>query len=72
MVKIPNSVQTIPGRESTATQELVFIINSIPPLGYETFYVMNTGQLSVPPAPVDKMQITNGVNELKHLKQMRK
>ncbi|XP_012271344.1 lysosomal alpha-mannosidase isoform X1 [Orussus abietinus] len=39
IVPIPETVLNIPGRKSTATKELVFYADEIPPLGYLSFYV---------------------------------
>lgn len=38
-VIIPEEVRNIPGRVSYATTEILFKANSIPPLGFKSFYV---------------------------------
>lgn len=39
LVPIPMFVQTIPGRVSKATQELVFLATELPPLDTKSYYV---------------------------------
>ena len=45
-IPIPDSVQAIPGRESTANFDAIFEAFDIPALGYSTYYVQNTGSES--------------------------
>ncbi|CAB3374915.1 Hypothetical predicted protein [Cloeon dipterum] len=52
MLKIPDHVLRVPYRTSTAVQELVFKA-TIPPLGFQTFYVTKTAEESAVPAPVE-------------------
>ncbi|XP_024086114.1 lysosomal alpha-mannosidase-like [Cimex lectularius] len=40
IVPIPTSVTEIPGRNSQAVAELVFLAKGVPPLGFKSFYVM--------------------------------
>lgn len=62
MLKIPAPVLNIPGRESDATQELVFEAKEIPALGFASFHVTKTNQASPPPVAVaDTYVINNGV-----------
>ena len=51
IVPIPQEVSLIPGRNSKAMFELVFEAKDLPPLGFESFYVMKNesvakGQMS--------------------------
>lgn len=39
IVPIPSSVQKIPYRNSNAVNELVFLANELPPLGYKSYFV---------------------------------
>lgn len=43
LVPIPSPVRAIPGRNSSATSELIFPATDIPPLGYLSFHVQQTG-----------------------------
>jgi hypothetical protein len=61
MLKIPASVLEIPGRDSDATQELVFEAKNIPALGFASFYVTKTNQASPPLIATDTFVINNGV-----------
>lgn len=39
IIQIHEAVKKIPGRESTTTHELLFRTDSIPPMGFKSFYV---------------------------------
>lgn len=39
LVPIPSQIQSLPYRKSAAKQELVFLAEEIPPLGYKSYYV---------------------------------
>lgn len=39
IIPIPDSVQNIPGRMSVAKEEIVFIADNLPSLGYRSYYV---------------------------------
>ncbi|XP_033226476.1 lysosomal alpha-mannosidase-like [Belonocnema kinseyi] len=39
IVPIPTTIQKIPGRQTSASDELVFLATGIPPLGYLSYYV---------------------------------
>lgn len=63
MLKIPAPVLNIPGRDSDATQELVFEAKDVPALGFASFYVKRLEQASPPPiAEADIFVINNGVS----------
>lgn len=47
LVPIPKSVLQLPGRVSSATYELVFFADEIPPLGYTQFHVQRTANRRV-------------------------
>lgn len=47
LVPIPKSVLQLPGRVSSATYELVFFADEIPPLGYTQFHVQKTANRRV-------------------------
>lgn len=38
-VPLPKAVLSIPGRQSSATAELVFQANDLPPLGYKSYLI---------------------------------
>jgi hypothetical protein len=64
MLRIPAPVLAIPGRNSDATQELVFEAKDIPALGFASFHVTKTSQASPPPISVaDTFVINNGVRK---------
>lgn len=48
-IPIPETISKMPGRYSKATQEIIFLAESLPPLGFKSFYVEKTA--SEPPAP---------------------
>lgn len=39
LIPIPPFVLNIPGRNSSATVELVFLASDVPPLGFKSYYV---------------------------------
>ena len=43
-VSIPPTVEAIPGRNSEAKYEAIFEAREIPPIGFRTYYVRNTGK----------------------------
>ena len=43
-VPIPPTVEAIPGRNSEAKYEAIFEARDIPPIGFRTYYVRNTGK----------------------------
>lgn len=45
LVPVPDAVLRVPGRNSTATLELVFLAEDIPPLGLLQFHVQKTANL---------------------------
>ncbi|XP_042885144.1 lysosomal alpha-mannosidase-like isoform X3 [Penaeus japonicus] len=45
LVPVPDAVLRVPGRNSTATLELVFLAEDIPPLGFLQFHVQKTANL---------------------------
>ncbi|KAK4872843.1 hypothetical protein RN001_014872 [Aquatica leii] len=44
-IPVPNTIVNIPGRFSKATQEIIFMAESLPPLGFKSFYVQKTPTL---------------------------
>ena len=46
LVPIPTFVQGLPGRQSIADVELVFLAAQLPPLGSKSYYVEKTSQRS--------------------------
>ena len=44
-VPIPPTVEAIPGRNSEAKYEAIFEARDIPPIGFRTYYVRNTGKI---------------------------
>lgn len=69
MLKIPTSVTSLPFRESTAEQELLFRA-TIPPLGFASYYVTKTSDASLPPSSLagnNKFKISNNVSESIHI-----
>lgn len=45
LVPVPDAVLKVPGRNSSATYELVFLAQDIPPLGFLQFHVQRTANL---------------------------
>ncbi|KAF5294473.1 hypothetical protein FQR65_LT01599 [Abscondita terminalis] len=41
-IPVADTIAKIPGRLSNATQEIIFIAESIPPLGFKSFYIQKT------------------------------
>jgi len=39
LVPIPDFIRTLPGRNSSATHELVFLASQLPPLGSKSYYI---------------------------------
>jgi len=39
VIPIPEFVKNLPGRNSSATHELVFLANHLPPLGSKSYYI---------------------------------
>lgn len=39
IMPIPETVLNIPGRESNATAELIFLASELPPLGFKSYYI---------------------------------
>ncbi|CAB3366560.1 Hypothetical predicted protein [Cloeon dipterum] len=64
MLKIPTPVQNMPGRESSATQELVFQAENLPPLGFKSYRVEKINTASPPPQPSEELVIANDVIEV--------
>lgn len=64
LVPIPQSVLDMPGRESSATQELVFKAKDLPPLGFKTYYVQKTDESVSPAEPVTGDERLNIKNEV--------
>jgi lysosomal alpha-mannosidase len=63
MVPIPQSVLDIPGRDSLATQELVFKADSVPAFGFKSYYVEKlAAHLTAPAAVKNKFNIGNAVS----------
>ena len=46
-VPIPPTVEGIPGRKSEAKYEAIFEARDIPPIGFRTYYVRNTGKSAI-------------------------
>lgn len=45
ILPIPDAVKNIPGRDSSANYELIFLAKDVPGLGFKSFYVsINTDQ----------------------------
>ncbi|XP_049857093.1 lysosomal alpha-mannosidase-like [Schistocerca gregaria] len=44
LVPIPDAIYKVPGRDSNATQEIVFQATDVPALGYRSYYVSSTRQ----------------------------
>ncbi|KAF2897558.1 hypothetical protein ILUMI_08618 [Ignelater luminosus] len=42
MVPIPDSIKKIPGRQSNAMYEIIFLASDLPPLGFKSYYVMKS------------------------------
>lgn len=42
LVPIPRAVRSIPGRESDAENELIFIAADLPALGFKSYFVQKT------------------------------
>jgi hypothetical protein len=66
MLKIPTPVTSLPFRQSTAEQELMFEA-TIPPLGFTSYYVTKTTEASPVPQSLkgdSKFKISNNVGEL--------
>ncbi|XP_017796881.1 PREDICTED: lysosomal alpha-mannosidase-like [Habropoda laboriosa] len=53
LVPVPNSVQKIPGRNSSAMYELLFIA-TLPPLGYRSFKVTKNSEITYPVVTTSK------------------
>lgn len=53
---IPDFVKTLPGRNSSATHELVFLALNLPPLGSKSFYI----QVENKSKAVELINETNG------------
>jgi lysosomal alpha-mannosidase len=43
-IPVPEQVKSIPGRDSEAQFDAVFLVSDLPALGYRTFYVQQTNQ----------------------------
>ncbi|XP_018323399.1 lysosomal alpha-mannosidase-like isoform X2 [Agrilus planipennis] len=41
-ISLPKAILNIPGRDSKATQEILFLAENLPPLGFKTYYVSKT------------------------------
>lgn len=65
MLPIPKAVLNIPGRESIATQELVFKADMIPPLGFKSYYVQRVGEnnITISSPEENKLTIENEVTK---------
>jgi len=64
MLKIPTAVTSLPFRNSTAEQELIFRA-TIPPLGFISFYVSRTSEESPVPTPLaddQKFRLTSNAS----------
>jgi hypothetical protein len=63
MVPIPTDVINIPGRISSATQELVFKAADLPAFGFKSYYVQKqaTEFVELPVSSTDKSDADNKV-----------
>ncbi len=68
VIPIPEFVKVLPGRNSSATHELVFLAFQLPPLGSKSYYVdMNTSNDgSVKNSKTNEWFIENEVNYIKY------
>ncbi|XP_065339498.1 lysosomal alpha-mannosidase-like [Cloeon dipterum] len=64
MLKIPTPVLSIPGRQSSATQELLFQAENLPALGFKSYRVEKSNTASPPPQPSEELVIANDVIEV--------
>ena len=46
VIPIPEFVKTLPGRNSSATHELIFLAFKLPPLGFKSYYIKVEKKLS--------------------------
>ncbi|XP_011181146.2 lysosomal alpha-mannosidase isoform X1 [Zeugodacus cucurbitae] len=62
---VPTPVQDLNFRKSSALYELVFLANSLPPLGYKSFYITKTNGNRMKPVadPVNESSFTSIGNE---------
>lgn len=47
-IPIPETIANVPGRYSKATQEIIFLADSLPPLGFKSYYVEKTSSEMAP------------------------
>ena len=45
VVPLPDEILNIPGRQSEARAELVFIAKNLPPLGFRSYYVQRSNSI---------------------------
>lgn len=66
LIPIPQPVKDIPGRRSTAKNELVFRATALPPLGFKSYYVKKvTGDMISKPVTQDKHFIESEVSSIR-------
>ncbi|XP_045601316.2 lysosomal alpha-mannosidase isoform X1 [Procambarus clarkii] len=64
LVPLPESVLSIPGRNSTAKYDLVFIAEDIPPLGFLQFHIQRTANIRIHRQQKSSIRVPHDSNEI--------